>query len=212
MKVKNRARPKLPPVEPGVYIAVCVYSIDLGEQLCEYKDKTKSYNNQVRLGFELIGETVEIDGKQEPRVLSRTLNFTQSKNGGLRKFVQSWLGKTFTDDEFRELDTNDLVGTPAQLSVVLNESGEYANIDTIMQLPRGMAAPSPASALIRYDMEPWDDDAFAALPDWAQEMIKKSTQYQKLHVPTDPVDMDTSGGQKPKAAAGAQEKKEENPI
>ncbi len=212
MKVKNRARPKLPPVEPGVYIAVCVYSIDLGEQLCEYKDKTKSYNNQVRLGFELIGETVEIDGKQEPRVLSRTLNFTQSKNGGLRKFVQSWLGKTFTDDEFRELDTNDLVGTPAQLSVVLNESGEYANIDTIMQLPRGMAAPSPASALIRYDMEPWDDDAFAALPDWAQEMIKKSTQYQKLHVPTDPVDVDTSGGQKPKAAAGAQEKKEENPI
>ena len=212
MKVKNRARPKLPPVEPGVYIAVCVYSIDLGEQLCEYKDKTKSYNNQVRLGFELIGETVEIDGKQEPRVLSRTLNFTQSKNGGLRKFVQSWLGKTFTDDEFRELDTNDLVGTPAQLSVVLNESGEYANIDTIMQLPRGMAAPSPASALIRYDMEPWDDDAFAALPDWAQEMIKKSTQYQKLHVPTDPVDVDTSGGQKPKAAAGAQAQKEENPI
>jgi len=30
MKVKNRARPKLPPVEPVVYIAVCVYSIDLG--------------------------------------------------------------------------------------------------------------------------------------------------------------------------------------
>ena len=207
MKVKNRARPKLPPVEPGVYIAVCVYSIDLGEQLCEYKDKTKSYNNQVRLGFELIGETVEIDGKQEPRVLSRTLNFTQSKNGGLRKFVQSWLGKTITDDEFRELDTNDLVGTPAQLSVVLNESGEYANIDTIMQLPRGMAAPSPASTLIRYDMEPWDDDAFAALPDWAQEMIKKSTQYQKLHIPTNPVDVDTSGGREQ-----ANEQKEENPI
>ena len=207
MKVKNRARPKLPPVEPSVYIAVCVYSIDLGEQLCEYKDKTKSYNNQVRLGFELIGETVEIDGKQEPRVLSRTLNFTQSKNGGLRKFVQSWLGKTFTDDEFRELDTNDLVGTPAQLSVVLNESGEYANIDTIMQLPRGMAAPSPASALIRYDMEPWDDAAFAALPDWAQEMIKKSTQYQKLHIPTNPVDVDTSGGREQ-----ANEQKEENPI
>ena len=121
--------------------------------------------------------------------------------------MQSWLGKTFTDDEFRELDTNDLVGTPAQLSVVLNESGEYANIDTIMQLPRGMAAPSPASALIRYDMEPWDDAAFAALPDWAQEMIKKSTQYQKLHVPTNPVDVDTSGGREQ-----ANEQKEENPI
>lgn len=210
MKVKDRAKPKIPPVEPGVYIAVCVYSIDLGEQLCEFKDKGKSYINQVRLGFELIGETVERDGKQEPRVLSRTLNFTRSKNGGLRKFVQSWLGKTFTDDEFDVLDTNDLVGKSAQLSVVLNETGEYANIDTIMQLPKGMTAPAPVSPLIRYDMEPWDDAAFTALPDWAQELIKKSTQYQKLHVPTDPVDVDTSGGQQDGAAGGTQ--KEENPI
>jgi len=212
MKVKDRARPKLPPVEPGVYIAVCVYSIDLGEQLCEYKDKTKSYSNQVKLGFELIGESVEIDGKQEPRILGRTLNFARSKNGGLRKFVQSWLGKTFTDDEFNELDTNDLVGKAAQLSVVLNETGEYANIDTIMQLPKGVAAPTPVSPLIRYDMEPWDDAAFTALPDWAQEQIKKSSQYQKLHVPTNPVDVDTSGGQQAKPASEEQSQKEENPI
>ncbi len=159
------------------------------------------------LGVFLHFITGDDNGKQEPRVLGRTLNFTRSKNGGLRKFVQSWLGKTFTDDEFNELDTNDLVGTPAQLSVVLNESGDYANIDTIMQLPRGMAAPAPVSALVRYDMEPWDDVAFAALPDWAQEQVKKSTQYQKFHVPTAPVDVDTSGGR-----GTAPEQKEENPI
>lgn len=203
MKIKDRAKPKLPPVEPGVYIAVCVHSIDLGEQLCEYEDKGKSYNNQVQLVFELIGESIEIDGKREPRTLSRTLNVTRSKNGGLRKFVQSWLGKTFSDEAFAEFDTNDLVGMPAQLSVILNESGEYANIDTIMQLPKGMPAPPPVSPLIRYDMEPWDDAGFAQLPDWAKEKVKKSTQYQKLHVPTDPVDVDVNGGQN---------KKEENPI
>lgn len=205
MKVKDRARPKLPPVEPGVYIAVCVHSIDLGEQLCEYKDKSSSYNNQVQLVFELIDETIEIDGKQEPRTLSRTFNFTQSKNGGLRKFVQSWMGKTFSDEAFAEFDTNDLVGMPAQLSVVLSESGEYANIDAIMQLPKGMAAPTPVSQLIRYDIEPWDDAAFAALPDWAQEKVKKSTQYQKLHVPTQTVDVSLNGAKR-------QEQKEENPI
>jgi len=202
MKVKNRAKPKLPPVEPGVYIAVCVHSIDLGEQLCEYKDKGKSYNNQVRLVFELIGETVEIDGKQQPRTLSRTLNFTQSKNGGLRKFIQSWLGKTFSDEAFADFDTNDLVGMPAQLSVILNESGEYANIDTIMRLPKGMPVPHATLPLIRFDMEPWNDATFAQLPDWVQEKIKKSTQYQKLHVPTDSIDVDAGGGQEQK----------ENPI
>lgn len=206
MKVKDRAKPKIPPVEPGVYVAVCVYSIDLGEQLCEYKDKSKSYNNQVQLGFELIGETVEIDGKQEPRTLSRTLNFARSKNSSLRKFVQSWLGKTFSDEAFDEFDTNDLVGMPAQLSVILNESGDYSNIDTIMQLPKGMPAPQATQPLIRFDIEPWDDAAFEQLPDWAKEKVKKSTQYQKLHVPTDSVDVNVDEGQEPTTA------KEENPI
>ena len=206
MKVKDRARPKIPPVEPGVYVAVCVYSIDLGEQLCEYKDKSKSYNNQVQLGFELIGETVEIDGKQEPRTLSRTLNFARSKNSSLRKFVQSWLGKTFSDEAFDEFDTNDLVGMPAQLSVILNESGDYSNIDTIMQLPKGMPAPQATQPLIRFDIDPWDDAAFEQLPDWAKEKVKKSTQYQKLHVPTDSVDVNVDEGQEPATA------KEENPI
>lgn len=206
MKVKDRAKPKIPPVEPGVYIAVCVYSIDLGEQLCEYKDKSKSYNNQVQLGFELIGETVEIDGKQEPRTLSRTLNFARSKNSSLRKFVQSWLGKTFSDETFDEFDTNDLVGMPAQLSVILNESGDYSNIDTIMQLPKGMPAPQAVQPLIRFDIEPWDDAAFEQLPDWAKEKVKKSTQYQKLHVPTDSVDVNVDEGQEPATA------KEENQI
>jgi len=205
VKVKNRAKPKLPPVNPGVYIAVCVHSIDLGEQLCEYKEKGKSYNNQVQFVFELVGETVEIDGRREPRTLSRTFNFSQSKNGGLRKFVQSWLGKPFSDEAFADFDTNDLVGMPAQLSVILNESGEYANIDTIMQLPKGMPAPKATLPLIRFDMEPWDDAAFALLPDWVQEKVKKSTQYQKLHVPTDIVDVDVSGGQ-------GRNQKEENPI
>lgn len=199
MRVKDRAKPKIPPVEPGVYIAVCVHSIDLGEQLCEYKDKGSSYNNQVQLVFELMGETVEIDGKQEPRTLSRTLNFSQSRNGGLRKFVQSWLGKTFSDEAFSEFDTNDLVGLAAQLSVILSETGEYANIDAIMQLPKGMQAPAPTLPLIRFDMEPWNADAFDALPDWAREKIKKSTQYQKLHAPTNAVDVALPGG-------------EENPI
>ena len=206
MKVKDRAKPKIPPVEPGVYVAVCVYSIDLGEQLCEYKDKSKSYNNQVQLGFELIGETVEIDGKQEPRTLSRTLNFARSKNSSLRKFVQSWLGKTFSDEAFDEFDTNDLVGMPAQLSVILNESGDYSNIDTIMQLPKGMPAPQATQPLIRFDIEPWDEAAFDQLPDWAKDKVKKSTQYQKLHIPTDSVDVDVNGGQGPTTD------KEENPI
>lgn len=32
-------------------------------------------------------------------------------------------------------------------------------------------------------MDNWDDKAFEDLPAWVQEKIKKSSQYQKEHVP-----------------------------
>lgn len=191
MKVKNGVKPSLPPVPGGTYLAVCVYSINIGEQLCEFKDKGKSYNNQVMLGFELAGMTIEIDGKPEPRILGRTFNVAKSKNSALRKFVSAWDAKEYTDEEFLELDTNDLVGKPAMLNIVLNESGEYSNIESIMQIPNGFPMPAATSPLIRFDMEPWNQKAFETLPEWAQERIKKSTEWQKEHAPNEVISTGT---------------------
>ncbi len=199
MKIRNRAKTKVPPVDPGIYIAVCVHSIDLGEQLTEKKGEAPRLDNKVTLTFELVGETMEVDGKTKPRDLSRTFNVCYSKNGSLRKFVQSWIGKTFSDEAFADFDTNDLVGRAAQLSVIHSESGEYANIDAALPLPKGMPAPKATLPLIRFDLEPWDAAAFEALPDWAKDRVKRSSQYQDMHVPTDEVDVDLSG-------------EEENPI
>lgn len=185
MKIRDKVKPSLPPLPGGTYLGICVYSIALGEQLCEFKDKGKSYNNQVMLGFEICGHTVEVDGKQEPRTLGRTFNIAKSKNAGLRKFLGAWEARELSDDEFLDADTNDYVGRPAFLTVVLNETGEYSNIDAIAPLPSGLPidVPQPISTLIRFDMEPWDQKLFESLPEWAQEKVKKSTEYQKDHAP-----------------------------
>lgn len=185
MKIRDKVKPSLPPLPGGTYLGICVYSIALGEQLCEFKDKGKSYNNQVMLGFEICGHTVEVDGKQEPRTLGRTFNIAKSKNAGLRKFLGAWEARELSDDEFLDADTNDYVGRPAFLTVVLNETGEYSNIDAIAPLPSGLPidVPQPISTLIRFDMEPWDQKLFESLPEWAKEKVKKSTEYQKDHAP-----------------------------
>lgn len=185
MKIRDKVKPSLPPIPGGTYLGICVYSIALGEQLCEFEGKSKGYYNQVMLGFEICGQTVEIDGKQEPRVLSKTFNATKGKKSGLRKFLGAWEAKELTDDEYLDSDTNDYVGKAAFLTVVLNETGEYSNIDGIAPLPMGLPidVPKPMSQLIRFDMEPWDQKLFESLPEWAQEKIKKSTEYQKEHAP-----------------------------
>ncbi len=189
MKIRNNVKPTLPPIPGGTYLAICVYSIGIGEQLCEYEGKSKNYYNQVMLGFEICGQTVEIDGKQEPRVLGKTFNATKGKKSGLRKFIGAWEAKELSDDEYLDKDTNDYVGKAAFLTVVLNETGEYSNIDGIAPLPIGLPidVPQPLSKLIRFDTDNWDDAGFEALPDWAKERIKKSTQYQKEHLPAETV-------------------------
>lgn len=189
MKIRNNVKPTLPPIPGGTYLAICVYSIGIGEQLCEYEGKSKNYYNQVMFGFEICGQTVEIDGKQEPRVLGKTFNATKGKKSGLRKFIGAWEAKELTDDEYLDKDTNDYVGRAALLTVVLNETGEYSNIDGIAPLPEGIpiSVPQPLSKLIRFDVDNWNQAAFEALPEWAQERIKKSTQYQKEHISVETV-------------------------
>ena len=189
MKIRNNVKPSLPPVPGGTYLSICVYSIGIGEQLCEYEGKSKNYYNQVMLGFEICGQTIEIDGKQEPRVLGRTFNATKGKKSGLRKFIGAWEAKELSDEEYLDKDTNDYVGKPALVTIVLNETGEYSNIDSVAPLPAGLPidVPQPMSKLIRFDVDNWDQAAFEALPEWAQERIKKSTQYQKEHVAVETV-------------------------
>ncbi len=195
MKIGKNVKPSIPPVPGGTYMAVCIYSLGIGEQLCKYKDSTR-YNNQVMIGFELVGQTVEIDGKPEPRVLGRTFNIAKSQKSGLRKFLGSWTGKALTDDEYMGFDTNRLLGKPAMLSVVLNDTGEYANIDSIMQIPEGMPEPKPTITPYWFDMDDgFDQEAFEKLPEWAQEKIKKSTEWQKLYTPQKEVRIDQGTGE-----------------
>ena len=186
MKIKDRAKPKVPPVEPGVYMAVCIGFIDLGEQ---YSEMFKSYSNKGMYVWELPGETIEIDGEQKPRQLSKEFTISASNKSNLRKFIETWNSKSYSDEDFMEFDVFEQVGKPCQLNVVLNETKEYSNVDNLMPIPRGFPAPTTDTKLIKWDMEAWDDEVFQELPEWIQEKIKKSTQYQKDHAPNTAVEV-----------------------
>nr|DAW33980.1 MAG TPA: hypothetical protein [Bacteriophage sp.] len=191
MKLGSRAKPAIPPVEPGTYFAVCIGAVDLGEQETTYNNKTR-YANQLQIIFELPSELIEIDGEEQPRQLSRRFSVSLSTKSNLRKFIETWYGKKFTDDAIREFDTRELLGKPAMLSVVLSEDGNYANIASAAALPKGMEAPKAKSELIDFDVEEWDDEAFQKLPEWLQELIKKSTQYKSNHLPEDEVSVEAA--------------------
>ena len=39
MKIRDKVKPSLPPIPGGTYLGICVYSIALGDQLCEFEGK-----------------------------------------------------------------------------------------------------------------------------------------------------------------------------
>lgn len=170
----------MPPIPAGQYLAVCVGVFDLGEQ---YSEKFKSYSPKLMITFDIPAVTIEVDGKQEPRQLSREFTISGKNNSKLREFITAWNGVQYSDEAFGEFDPLTQIGKPAMLSVVLNETGEYANINAIMPLFPGMSAPTTSTQYKIWDMDAWDDKAFEELPAWVQEKIKKSTQYQKEHAP-----------------------------
>lgn len=180
MKIKDRAKPATPPVPAGGYLAVCVGVFDLGEQ---YSEKFKNYSPKLMITFDLPSVTIEVDGKQEPRQLSREFTISGKNNSKLRAFISSWNGVQYSDEAFGEFDPLTQIGKPAMINVLLNETGEYANIDSIMPLFPGLPVPTTATKLQTWDMDKWDDKAFEELPGWVQEKIKKSSQYQKEHAP-----------------------------
>lgn len=180
MKIKDRAKPALPPVPAGQYLAVCVGVYDLGEQ---YSEKFKNYSPKLMISFDIPAVTIEVDGKMEPRQLSREFTISSKNNSKLREFISSWNGVQYSDEAFGEFDPLTQVGKPAMINVLLNETGEYANINTIMPLFPGLPAPATTTPFRVWDMDKWDDKAFEDLPAWVQEKIKKSSQYQKEHVP-----------------------------
>lgn len=192
MKIKDRAKAKIPPIEPGVYMAVCIGFVDIGNQYSEF---FKHYDNKCIFIWEIPGELVEVDGEMKPRQLSKEFKFSTDSRSNLRKFIESWTGVTYSDEDFAEFDTDDLLGKACQLNVVLNDTKEYASVDYLMAIPKGFPAPKTNTPYINWDMKEWDDDKFQKLPEWIQNKIKKSTEYQEEHAPATVIEIkDASEG------------------
>lgn len=187
MKLKDKVKPAIPPMEGGVYMAVCVTVADLGDQ---YSEKFKNTHRKVVFSFDIPSETVEVDGEVKSRQLSKRCTFSVSKRGTLNKMLNAWLNANMSEQDLAELDLFDFAGKACQIRVTVSEDGAHNNVEDVMALPKGMPAPMTDTPIITYDI---DEDGFSgekweALPGWMRDTIEKSEQYQQ-NPPDKPLDM-----------------------
>jgi len=162
------------PVPAGTHMAICTTVVNLGLQDSgRWGPKPQHY-----IAFEIPSERVEWekDGEKHegPALIGNKYTSSLSSKAILRKHLESWRGRAFTEQELAGFDLYNLLGVPCMISVTHNVTPEktYANIGAIMGLPAGTQSPGQEGPTVKFDL--MDDDAatvLPTLPEWMQNAV-----------------------------------------
>tara|TARA_R110000744_G_scaffold44643_2_gene99434 strand:- start:132 stop:713 length:582 start_codon:yes stop_codon:yes gene_type:complete len=168
-------------VPSGTHIAVCYSMIHIGNVEWEYQGE-KKISNKVRLSFELSNELREFGDIKKPLVISKEYTLSLHEKSNLRKDLESWRGVAFTNNDLRNFDLTNLLGISCMISIIhktSNSGSDYALIGNVSALTKGIEIPKQFNKNFIFNYndnfnEIWLEDQ----PDWIQEQIKSTEDYQ----------------------------------
>ena len=174
-------------VEPGNYVARCYRMIEIGTVEETYNGETKKAK-KVQLTWELPTE-MEIfneDHGYEPYVVSKTYTLSMHEKSNMRKDLESWRGKGFTELEAAKFDITKLLGVPCLLNIIhrpgkVDPTKSYVEIASISSLPKGMECPSPVNPSVILSFDDWKQEVFDSLSDFLKEKIASSDEYKQMN-------------------------------
>ena len=162
--------------DQGTHIAVCNMVVHIGLQPASnpaYKPKDTIY-----IRWELPNERMtwtDKEGKEHegPMVIGNYYTNSLSPKSYLRKDLEGWRAKAFTEEELNGFDVLKILGKPCMVTIVHNTSGQktYANVASVAAIPKGTTAPEAEIDLLKYSAD--DPEDKEKLPEWLQDKISK---------------------------------------
>ena len=177
------------PIPAGNHIARCYSMIHIGTIL-ENVMGTDKLMNKVRIGFELPLETKVFNEEkgEQPYSIGKDFTLSMHEKSTLRKILESWRGKRFTEDEAKSFDITVLLGVPCMVNVIHKQSKSsdrvYAEISSITPVPKGMVVPDQVNKTFEFTYTPFDKDKFDSLPDWIKTKCMSSLEYTQVMSPS----------------------------
>ena len=183
---------KLPPA--GSFLARLYRIIDIGTQTTEWMGKKKMQRKIIAM-FELHGE--DNDGQPlqtaegKPLIVSKRYTLSLDEKATLRKDLEAWRGKAFTQEELDGFNLEVLLGKFCMVNVTHStyDGKEYANIAGISQVPaalKKLGEPVGVNEVMIFTLDPFDQDKFSKLSEGMQGVIKKSAEYRNTFEPGAP--------------------------
>jgi len=174
-------------LDKGRYAAICYQIVDMGTTNTEYEGKV-SPKKQVRITFETTSEMMA-DGR--PFSINQTYTASLSTMANLRKHLESWRNKNFTEEEEAGFDITNLLGCTADVEVG-HTSGGNEKIIGLRYPEGGVQKVATKNEQIIFDLDVYNDefrgkssdetkamcDVFADFPEWLQKDIEDSFEHK----------------------------------
>lgn len=146
MADRKTVKDEAPPIhDAGQFVAVCCDVIDLGLNVEQFQGQPPEIKDKTALVFLTVSE----DGT-EVRQISQEFTTSMGKKSNMRKFLEGWRGKPYSEEEAKKgVPLDKLEGVPALINVAHRTSlkgNEYAFIQTIGPLPKAMKDTVPGIA------------------------------------------------------------------
>lgn len=177
----NQGGSKYEPIPAGTYAARCYSMIHIGTIPTQFKGKEK-LQNKVRISWELPTELkiFKEENGEQPYSVSKEYTLSMYEKSTLRKHLESWRGKAFSDAEAESFDVTKLLGVPCMISIVHKEvdGKTYADIASVTTVPKGMTVPDQINPTFEFNFTPLDMDKFNSLPEWLRKKIENSEEFK----------------------------------
>ena len=165
----------------GSHLARLYRIIDLGTQKSEYMGKVNMLR-KVKFFWELHGDDLKTDDGK-PLIQTRNYTLSLGEKASLRKDLESWRGKSFTDDELRGFDLTNLLDKWCMITVQHRESNgkSYADAVAVTPVPAVVAKaglPEGVNTTLLFDMQKFDQAVFDGLSDGLKNQIMQSSEFQ----------------------------------
>lgn len=175
------------PVPAGNYVARCYSMVLIGTIEEEYLGE-KKWATKVRISWELPTETkvFKEENGEQPYALSKDFTLSMHEKSTLRKWLESWRGKAFTQQESERFDISKLIGAPCMLNVIHKEKKDgniRADISSVSAMPKGLNCPPAFNPPVIFSVNEFDQDVFDKFPDFLKDKIRSSKEYKKMQQP-----------------------------
>ena len=165
----------------GTHVARCYSIIDIGTQHGEYLGAPTA-REQIIVRWELPFETEQFEGQEKPLIVSRFYTNSLNEKATLRKDLENWRSRAFTEDELAKFDLASILSKPCTVSVVLNDKGK-AKVTGVGALPKGTTCPPLFNKPVTFWIDEYDDNVFQSLPKGFQDLIVKSDEFKAAFAP-----------------------------